>query len=76
MMKSAIAALIASSASACANEWMWEQCSQSWWRDACEGENVMFDAEDCGYVYWDDWDLEEYWVTCAEFDGWWWCEEE
>ena len=65
MMKSAIAALIATSVSACDNGWIWEECSWSWYRDACDYENV-----DCGWIYWDDWDQSEFVVTCATFDTW------
>ena len=82
MMKSAIAALIASSVSACANEWIWEECSQSWYRDPCIGEFTDtycdcaggYDKDTCGWIYYDDWNLEEFQVTCSEFDDWWWCE--
>ena len=69
-MKSAIAALIiAASANACDNEWIWEDCSWMWYRDPCEGEG---DTE-CGWVYWDDWWQEEFWVDCDEFWSWDWC---
>ena len=69
MMKSAIAALIASAVTACDNEWIWEECSWMWYRDGCDGE-----VAGCGWIYWDDWNLEEFTVTCDEFDDWWWCE--
>ena len=29
---------------------------------------------DCGWFYWDDWNWEEFFVTCDEFDNeWTWC---
>ena len=29
---------------------------------------------DCGWFYWDDWNWEEFFVTCDEFDkAWTWC---
>ena len=53
----------------CDNEWVWEDCSWMWYRSACDGEGDT----DCGWVYWDDWNQEEFWVTCDEFAEWWWC---
>ena len=73
-MKTALAlALTAAAASACANEWIWEECSWSWYRDFCEGESLA--DGDCGWIYYDEWNLEEFWVSCEEFDDWWWCHE-
>ena len=51
-------------------DWEWEECSQMWWRWPCDGEDT---GSDCGYVYWDEWNWEEFWVTCDEFAGWDWC---
>ena len=53
----------------CDNEWIWEDCSWMYYRDPCEGEG---DTE-CGWVYWDDWWQEEFWVDCDEFWSWSWC---
>ena len=67
-MKSIAAICLAATASAC--DWIWEECSWMWYRSTCDGE----DGEtDCGWVYWDDWNYEEFWVTCDEFADWWWC---
>ena len=73
MMKSTIAALIVAGASACDNEWFWEECSWMYFRYPCEGEFEGDDGDECGWIYWDDWLLEEFEVTCNEFDDWWWC---
>ena len=71
-MKSAIAALIiAASANACDNEWIWEECSQMYYRDCCDNE-----CYEEGWVYWDDWNLEEFEVTVDEFAGWSWCQDD
>ena len=53
----------------CDNEWIWEDCSWMWYRNACEGEGDT----DCGWIYWDDWWQEEFWVDCDEFYSWSWC---
>ena len=53
----------------CDSEWIWEECSWMYYRDPCEGEG---DTE-CGWVYWDDWNYEEFWVDCDEFASWDWC---
>ena len=50
----------------CYNEWNWEDCSQMWWRNACEWE-----AEgDCGWIYEDYYTWETFWVSCDEFNSW------
>ena len=74
-MKSAIAALIATAATACENEWIWEECSWMYYRVPCDYEFDNSGEED-GWIYWDDWNQEEFWVTAAEFDEWYWCEGE
>ena len=78
MMKSAIAALIASAVTACDEPWIWEDCSWSWFRKPCIGEfsatfcdcDGKYDYDSCGWIYWDDWDNLEYEVTCNEFWSW------
>ena len=67
-MKSIAAICLAATASAC--DWIWEECSWMWYRDLCDGEEG---ETDCGWVYWDDWTYEEFWVTCDEFADWYWC---
>ena len=71
-MKFAITALLAAAATACDNEWIWEECSWMYYRDPCEGEGTLGE----GWVYWDDWNLEEFWVTDDEFAEWDWCWED
>ena len=74
MMKSTIAALIVAGASACANEWIWEECSWMYYRYPCADEYIHGDDGDgCGWFYWDDWNLEEFEVTCGEVEDWSWC---
>ena len=52
----------------CLGEWVWEDCSWSYYaEDTC--------SDDCGWWYWDDWAEEEYWVTCDDFAEWDWCWE-
>ena len=69
-MKSAIAALLVAGATACDNEWIWEECSWMYYRHVCDYET------DCaGWKYWDDWNLEEFCVTVDEFNDWDWCKE-
>ena len=50
----------------CVGDWMWEECSQSYWRiDTC--------SDDCGWWYAPTPDEildDDYWVTCDEFDTW------
>ena len=70
-MKFAITALLAAAANACDNEWIWEECSWMYYRNQCDDEG-WGDGED-GWVYWDDWNLEEFWVTEDEFAAWDWC---
>ena len=52
-------------------DWEWEECSWMYWRFPCDDSEA---DTDCGYIYWDDWTLEEFWVTCDEFADWYWCE--
>ena len=70
-MKFTALALLAGLASAEDCEWIWEECSWMHYRDPCEGEEA---ETDCGWIYWDDWNLEEFWVTCDEFETWDWCD--
>ena len=59
----------------CDNEWIWEECSWMEWRDACDWEAET----DCGWIYWDDWSAEEFWVSCEDYDSWdecWECDNE
>ena len=65
-MKSAIAALVALGATALStcDDWLYEDCSQMYWRNACPGEVA---EGECGWWYWDDYSG-QYWVTCDEFD--------
>ena len=51
----------------CDDEWVWEECSYMWYRNDC-------DSNECGWIYWDDWSWTEFFVTCDEFDTWYWCE--
>ena len=51
------------------HEWIWEDCSEMWYRDACEHERET----ECGWIYWDDWEETEFWVSCEEFAEWDWC---
>ena len=68
-MKSAIAALIiAASATACDNYWVWEECSGMEYRDLCDGE-----CGDDGWMYWDAEAWEEFCVSYDEFASWDWC---
>ena len=48
-------------------DWIWEECSQSEYRWACELEET---PTDCGWWYWSEEDWDEYWVTCDDFDSW------
>ena len=66
-------ALLAVGATACDNKWIWEECSWNWYRDPC---NYEIETGDCGWIYWDDWNQEEFWVSCDEFAEWDWCWEE
>ena len=54
----------------CDNWWNWEDCSQMYWRDACEWEM----EGDCGWIYeyynYDTWSYDTYWVSCDEFWSW------
>ena len=70
MMKSIIAALMVAATNACANEWIWEECSWSWFRYGCPGEIEGDNGDECGWIYWDDWNQEEKEVTCKTFDTW------
>ena len=58
-------------------EWIWEECSWMYYRHYCVDENNWPEygvEDDCGWFYWDDWNLEEFFVTCDEFDNeWTWC---
>ena len=45
----------------CPNEWYFDDAWNTWWRDPCEGEGET----DCGWIYWDAWYEEEYWVDCS-----------
>ena len=47
------------------------------WRNKCDWEGWSSeDGDTCGWVYWDDWNLEEFFVTCDEWnDEWTWCSE-
>ena len=49
----------------CDNEWLFDECWQAWWRDACDFEN---EANEYGWIYWSEDDELEYWVTGEE---WW-----
>lgn len=49
---------------ACDEPWEWDDWWQAWWREGCSWEG----DSDCGWVYWDDWLGEEYWVDCLEWD--------
>ena len=52
-------------------EWIWEDCSGMYYRNECyEGEGDT----DCGWMYWDDWNWTEFWVTCDEFNSWEYCQ--
>ena len=51
----------------CDNEWIWEDCSQMEYRNTCDFEDW---GSDCGWVYWDDWNWMEFFVTCDEFSTW------
>ena len=48
-------------------DWIWEDCSSAWYRYNCDGENG---DTDCGWWYWDEWNYDEYWVTCDDFACW------
>ena len=75
MMKYTIAALMVAASQACYSDWIWEECSWSWYRNDCTGTEVYGDNGDgCGWIYWDDWLWEEYEVTCNEEADWWWCD--
>ena len=52
-MKSAIAALVALGATALStcDDWLYEDCSQLYWRNACPGEVA---EGECGWWYWDE----------------------
>ena len=39
----------------CWNEWNWEDCSQMWWRSACDWE---LEGDGCGWIYEDYWTWE------------------
>ena len=54
----------------CGQPWMWEACSMSHWRWPCDGEG---ETTTYGYIYWDEFKREEYWVTDFEFLSWEWC---
>ena len=42
-----------------------------YYRNECyEGEGDT----DCGWIYWDDWNWTEFWVTCDEFASWEYCQ--
>ena len=65
-MKSTIAALIiASVATACDNEWWYEECSDMEWRELCEGE-----CDNDGWMYWDEWLEDEFCVSKDDFADW------
>ena len=67
IMATAIMVLAATSATACdKDKWIWENCSQLYYRYACEYE----DWGDCGWVYYNEEFGEEEWVTCEEFKTW------
>jgi len=66
-MKSAIAALIIASATAC-DDWTWEECSEMYYRNLCDGE-----CNGDGWMYWDDIWEEGYCVSVDEFASWDWC---
>ena len=42
-------------------EWNWEDCSGMYWREApgCDG-----------WIYWDEWTAEEFFVSRDEFNDW------
>ena len=55
--------------------WVWEECSWMYYRHFCGDGYSAEDGVigDCGWFYWDDWNLEEFFVTCDEFNEWSWC---
>ena len=57
----------------CSNEWIWEECSWSWYREPCDYESSAYNEN--GWFYWDDWSGEEFWVSEDDFATWescWW----
>ena len=51
----------------CYNEWNWEDCSQMWWRYGCDWE---LEGDGWGWIYYDDWTYEEYWVSGDDYSTW------
>ena len=70
-MKISIMALLAASTMAgCVDEWTWENCSELYYRDVCDGEDW---GDEDGWVYMDPEFYEEYFVTVTEFNSWDYC---
>ena len=52
----------------CGNEWVWEPCSDMYFRHRCDGE-CESDGQ-WGWVYWGDYTTKEYCVPEYEFYTW------
>ena len=63
----ATAALVVKDATACDNEWYWDdECYLQWWRDACDYE--LNDPSHDGWFFWDDGSETAYWVWRDDYD--------
>ena len=51
----------------CDEEWHWEDCSEMSWRYPCEFE---LEGDGWGWIYWDDWSYEEFWVSGDDYSNW------